>query len=230
MAAARNRGMLSREDVPAMDAVSSSRRWRGGRQLVPRDRRGNLVRRNARHLHAEESRGRRSSSGHDGSSARSDCGRRQSPVRAQRRRGANVRRRRAGARTLHGVRAAAAEGTASDPRRRWTRTRRCGRPDSPTTTARPKRRRRWRTRGSDRSAARAHSPSSRAGSCRTRSPPARPPMRSGSPRRPGVFRGNENGCLPAGLDGRDLLLVACRGWCPGGGHRRASLHASAPAR
>ncbi len=24
----------------------------------------------------------------------------------------------------------------------------------------------------------------------------------------GVFRGNENGCLPAGLDGRDLLLVA----------------------
>ena len=27
----------------------------------------------------------------------------------------------------------------------------------------------------------------------------------------GVFRGNENGCLPAGLDGRDLLLVAAAG-------------------
>lgn len=27
----------------------------------------------------------------------------------------------------------------------------------------------------------------------------------------GVFRGNENGCLPAGLDGRDLLLVATAG-------------------
>jgi len=27
----------------------------------------------------------------------------------------------------------------------------------------------------------------------------------------GVFRGNENGCLPSGLDGRDLLLVAAAG-------------------
>ena len=27
----------------------------------------------------------------------------------------------------------------------------------------------------------------------------------------GVFRGDENGCLPAGLDGRDLLLVAAAG-------------------
>jgi hypothetical protein len=27
----------------------------------------------------------------------------------------------------------------------------------------------------------------------------------------GVFRGNENGCLPSGLDGRDLLLVAAGG-------------------
>ena len=92
----------------------------------------------------------------------------------------------------------------------WTQTRRCGRPDSRTTTARPRPRRPWRTRGSDRSGGRARSPHPMPGSCRAPWRPARRPTSSGSPRRPASLV-RKNGCLPAGLDGRDLLLVAAAG-------------------